>query len=190
MREKDVVLIPGDISWAMKLEDARPDLDAICNLPGKKIMIKGNHDYWWGSLAKVNAMLHNDTYILQNNCLAVGKWVFAVRAGGLFPRDSSFGGKRFKNLRTRKIRLSFLWSPRKSIRIMKNCDDAFSAYLKKHEKYRVCTDSGAGRRGGSGVRTPAWRHFKKYKFNGCKNGWSNYNLVSADYLDFKLKRIR
>ena len=45
--EEDVVLLPGDLSWAMTLEEAAPDLAAICTLPGRKILLRGNHDYWW-----------------------------------------------------------------------------------------------------------------------------------------------
>ena len=51
--EEDVVLIPGDISWAMQLNAAVPDLETIAELPGRKILCKGNHDYWWSSLSQV-----------------------------------------------------------------------------------------------------------------------------------------
>ena len=47
VKDGDVVLIPGDISWAMQLERAVPDLQKIGALPGRKVLIKGNHDYWW-----------------------------------------------------------------------------------------------------------------------------------------------
>ncbi|MDU2095696.1 MAG: metallophosphoesterase, partial [Negativicoccus succinicivorans] len=50
---EDTVLIGGDVSWAMKLEEAAPDLDFIRALPGRKIILRGNHDYWWAGLAKM-----------------------------------------------------------------------------------------------------------------------------------------
>ena len=53
----DLVLIPGDISWAMRLEDAREDLALIGSLPGTKLLLRGNHDYWWNSISKVRASL-------------------------------------------------------------------------------------------------------------------------------------
>ena len=53
IREDDLVLLPGDISWAMRMEDAQKDLIKIDKLAGKKIIIKGNHDYWWNSLKKL-----------------------------------------------------------------------------------------------------------------------------------------
>ena len=53
----DTVIIPGDISWALKLEDTLEDLKFIDALPGKKILIKGNHDLWWSTMTKINAFL-------------------------------------------------------------------------------------------------------------------------------------
>lgn len=64
--DDDVVLIPGDISWAMKLEDAYHDLIRIDELPGKKILLKGNHDYWWQSISKIEALHFKTLHFLQN----------------------------------------------------------------------------------------------------------------------------
>jgi len=64
---EDLVLIPGDISWAMRLEEARIDLEWIHALPGTKVIIKGNHDYWWGSLKQIATILPPSIHIVQNN---------------------------------------------------------------------------------------------------------------------------
>ena len=56
----DTVVIPGDISWGMSLEDALPDLRFLDALPGKKILGKGNHDFWWSTLTKMNALLEKE----------------------------------------------------------------------------------------------------------------------------------
>lgn len=64
---QDLVLIPGDISWAMHLNDAQIDLNWIGQLPGTKVMIKGNHDYWWGSLSKAQRILPDSCHLIQNN---------------------------------------------------------------------------------------------------------------------------
>ena len=55
--DDDTVVIPGDISWALKLEDSVKDLKFIDDLPGKKIILKGNHDLWWGTMSKLTAFL-------------------------------------------------------------------------------------------------------------------------------------
>lgn len=70
--ENDLVLIPGDISWASTLEQALFDLEWIDRLPGKKVMIKGNHDYWWPSLKKLTEALPPSISVIQNNALDIG----------------------------------------------------------------------------------------------------------------------
>ena len=63
----DLVLIPGDISWAMKLEEAIPDLEWIHKRPGTKVLIKGNHDYWWGTTSKVRKVLPPSIHVIWND---------------------------------------------------------------------------------------------------------------------------
>ncbi len=65
----DIVLIGGDISWAMNIEDAKKDILSFSELPGKKVLIKGNHDYWWSGIGKVRDMLPENFYALQNDCV-------------------------------------------------------------------------------------------------------------------------
>lgn len=65
--QEDLVLLPGDISWAMHPEEAKIDLEWIHSLPGTKVMIRGNHDYWWSSLKKVESVLPPSIHLIQNN---------------------------------------------------------------------------------------------------------------------------
>jgi len=65
--DDDLVLIPGDISWAMHPSEVAPDLQWIHSLPGSKMMIRGNHDYWWTSLTKVEGMMPPSIKVIQNN---------------------------------------------------------------------------------------------------------------------------
>lgn len=67
--EEDIVLLAGDFSWAMKLEDAISDFDILKNLSGKKIIIRGNHDYWWKSISAVRAILPQNTFAIQNDAI-------------------------------------------------------------------------------------------------------------------------
>lgn len=69
IKSDDLVLIPGDISWAMKLEQARIDLEWIHNLPGTKVILRGNHDYWWSSLKQIQAVLPPSIHLIQNNAM-------------------------------------------------------------------------------------------------------------------------
>lgn len=65
--DEDLILIPGDISWAMHPEEARADLEWIHHLPGTKVILRGNHDYWWSSLSKVKEVLPSSIHMIQNN---------------------------------------------------------------------------------------------------------------------------
>ncbi len=85
VHEDDVVLIAGDISWAMKLEDAIPDLEVIGKLPGKKILIRGNHDYWWKSISAVRNVCPKGVFALQNDCLQIENVVFTGSRGWQLP---------------------------------------------------------------------------------------------------------
>lgn len=75
--EGDTVVIPGDISWGMTLEECLPDLKFLDNLPGKKILGKGNHDYWWSTASKIQKVfkeehLENLSLLYNNAYLADG----------------------------------------------------------------------------------------------------------------------
>ncbi len=71
--EEDLVLVPGDISWAMRLDQAVEDFAFLGSLPGKKVIIKGNHDYWWSSLSKVRQFVHPSIVPLQNSSVVFGR---------------------------------------------------------------------------------------------------------------------
>jgi len=73
----DLVLIAGDVSWALRMEEALPDLEWIEKLPGTKVMIRGNHDLWWGSISKVRKVLSPSLHAIQHdvfrwNGIAIG----------------------------------------------------------------------------------------------------------------------
>ena len=65
----DLVLIPGDISWALHLFEVTKDLQWIDSLPGKKVIIRGNHDYWWPSTSKLSSILPPSIFAIHNNAL-------------------------------------------------------------------------------------------------------------------------
>ena len=90
VQEDDVVLIPGDISWAMRLEEALLDLQDIATLPGKKVLLRGNHDYWWASLSKIRKALPKDMYVIQNDALCLDGIVIAGTRGWVCPGSYEF----------------------------------------------------------------------------------------------------
>ena len=74
--EEDVVLLAGDFSWAMKLEDTKADFDLLKSLPGTKIIVRGNHDYWWKSISAVRKFVPEGFFALQNDALKIENYIF------------------------------------------------------------------------------------------------------------------
>ena len=89
VREDDTVLVCGDTSWAMRLPEAARDLDYVHQLPGRKILLRGNHDYWWSSLSQVKGALPESMTPLQNNSLRVETTQVAGSRGWLLPGDET-----------------------------------------------------------------------------------------------------
>ena len=85
---EDTVLIPGDISWGLSLEQAMPDLAFIDSLPGKKVLLRGNHDYWWASMKKMRSLFPS-VFFVQNDCYAAEDFVVAGSRGWTFPWDKN-----------------------------------------------------------------------------------------------------
>ena len=104
IKEEDTVLIAGDISWSMKAGDSLADLNWIDNLPGKKIISKGNHDYWWGSISKLNSMYENTKFI-QNNFFTYKEYAICGTRGWICPNSEKFTEKDKKIYDRELIRL-------------------------------------------------------------------------------------
>ncbi len=187
--DEDVVLIPGDISWAMHLADALPDFAFIDALPGKKIVLRGNHDYWWSSLAKVARALPPSITAVQNTAVKLdGLWVGGTR-GWCLP-DSAVPDAEDEKIYARelgrlKLSLDNMANDGADRLVMTHFPpfgerNGESAFTRLFEQYRVGTVVYGHLHG------PAAH---KGAFEGVRNG-VNYLLVAADYLGFAPKRVR
>jgi predicted phosphohydrolase len=91
IEKDDVVLLPGDFSWSMYLEDTYKDFEYLNNLPGRKILLKGNHDYWWTTVTKMNNYLKENNYnnidFLYNNSYKCEDYIIAGTRGWSFGED-------------------------------------------------------------------------------------------------------
>ena len=94
VKSEDTVIIGGDVSWAMYLDECNPDFDYIQKLNGTKIILKGNHDYWWESITKLKKFVADNNYdsikFLYNNSYVVEDYVICGTRGWLVPGDSRF----------------------------------------------------------------------------------------------------
>ena len=89
----DLILLAGDLSWAMALDGAKLDLDYIGKYPGKKIITRGNHDYWWKSISAVRAALPQNVFAIQNDCIKFDN-VIVCGSRGWSVDDKTEDGKR------------------------------------------------------------------------------------------------
>ena len=89
VNEEDAVLLCGDLSWGMKLEDAKADIDIIKALKGKKIMIKGNHDYWFSSIGKVRTLLDENFFAVMHDCVKIENFIFCGSRGWTVPEGNA-----------------------------------------------------------------------------------------------------
>ncbi|MCQ2770177.1 MAG: metallophosphoesterase [Clostridia bacterium] len=85
VKPEDTVVIAGDVSWAMTNEELKPDFDFIESLPGTKIILKGNHDYWWQTMTKLQAFVKENEYktinFLHNNAYEVEDFIICGTRG-------------------------------------------------------------------------------------------------------------
>lgn len=96
--DRDVVIIPGDISWATYIDDAVTDFEYINSLNGKKLILKGNHDYWWTTQNKMNIFLDKHNYdsieIIQNTAVLYNETAICGTRGWIIPSSGSDGEDR------------------------------------------------------------------------------------------------
>ncbi len=85
----DTVIVNGDLSWGMTMEEVKPDLDFISSLNGKKIIVQGNHDYFWNSTSMLNT-LYNNMFFLKNNYAVYENYAVCGSRGWLCPGDSRY----------------------------------------------------------------------------------------------------
>ncbi len=183
----DVVLVPGDISWAMRLPQAMSDLNFLSLLPGLKICVQGNHDYWWQGISKIRSVLPPSVRLIQNDHVRLGDLAICGSRGWLCPNGMHFGEHDFKIYRRELIRmensLASVSPPAREIIVLMhymptNEKHEYSGFIELFQKY--------------GVKTVVYGHLHaracRYRLPDCAWGIS-FHLVSADYLNFTPKLI-
>lgn len=93
VKEEDTTILLGDLSWALGLQEAKKDFAWINQIPGRKIILKGNHDYWWSTAAKFYKFCDengfSDQFILNNNHYEYGDWAICGTRGWFFEEERS-----------------------------------------------------------------------------------------------------
>ena len=196
VKNEDTVILAGDFSWATYIEDTYKDFEYLCSLPGKKIMLKGNHDYWWTTVTSMKKYLeennfNNIDFLYNNSFLIEDKIIVGTRGWALLDTENSC--KMIK---------------REAARLELSIKDAIGRY--GNEKEIICIMhyppiSKTKKKNEYTYDSKFLDIMKKYNVKTCYYGHLhgashkdavegkvegiNFYLISGDYLDFKLKLI-
>ena len=180
--EEDYVIINGDFSWATYLEEAVADFQFIESLPGKKLLSKGNHDYWWETLTKMNGFLEahdiKSVFFMHNSAVLCSGVAVCGAKGWITPDDKAYKKEDEKFYKRELIRLE------NSLKAGSELSDTLIAalhyppdreFMKIIEKY--------------GAKKCVFGHLHGKRAEDYKILYKNTMLVSADFLGFSPIRI-
>ena len=188
VKPEDTVLVLGDTSWGINLEEAKSDLDIISELPGQKFFVKGNHDYWWTTVTNLNKLYDNCKF-MQTNFYEYGEYAICGGRGWICPNDVKFDSKdeQIYKREENRIRIS-LEAARKNgyekiivVTHYPPTNDKLeeSLFTRLYEEYKVEKVIYGHLHG---------RESFKMGLKGIRNG-VEYILASCDYLNFDLIKI-
>ena len=188
LNDDDLTVLCGDLSWGMSLEETAPDFAFVDALPGKKLILKGNHDYWWTTAAKTKRFFEEKGIatidILHNNAFAWGEYAICGTRGWFYEEET--GGEHDAKIMRREVmrleaslkaagdrkKLVFLHYP--PIYGAYRCEEILSL-LKEHRVGLCC-----------------YGHIHGKGCGGAFNGWhdgTEFKLVSADFINFTPLRL-
>jgi len=181
---EDTTVLLGDLSWALDLNESRPDFAWINQIPGRKILLKGNHDYWWSTVTKFDKFCAENGFdnlnILNNNCYEYDGWAICGTRGWFFEEDR--GGEHDEKIFRRElIRLetSLKAAGEKSKLVFLHYPPRYKGYECKEILDLLARYE---------VRRCFYGHLHGASHKLAMEGlWDNveYRLVSSDYLGFK-----
>ena len=180
----DMVLLPGDLSWAMRLEEAIEDLDSIAALPGTKLLLRGNHDYWWSSIGRVRRALGENMFALQNDSVLIGGRLYAGSRGWTIPAPEAADGDDVRIYNRERMRLEM------SLKSARAKDAQAPITVMMH--YPPLTEESPGFSDileAYGVRDCVYGHLHGAGLFGAVRGERRgvrYHQVSCDGLGFKM----
>ena len=185
--EEDVVLLPGDFTWAMRLDEAMEDIGKVGVLPGRKILLRGNHDYWWGGIGQVRRALPEGMYALQNDAMEMEGIVFAGSRGWTLPGSEAATGEDLKIYQRERLRLEM------SLKAARRLGEEKPLIVMMHyPPFSTACEGFSDLLSQYGVDKCVYGHLHgaglQAAFNGVKNGVTSYQ-VSCDGLNFQVRRI-
>ena len=182
LRPDDTLILDGDTSWGMSLEEAEADFRFLDRFPCRKLLVKGNHDYWWGTVSKMKRFFSENGILtldfIHNNCAFYGEYALCGTRGWFFEEERKPHNEKMLNRETLRLETSlkaagdcpilcFLHYP--PLYMGYECPDILN--LLKRYRVRTCC---YGHLHGHAIRR---------RIEGERNG-TQFSLISADYLGF------
>ena len=181
---EDTVVICGDVSWGMSLEEARADFAFLDALPGgRKLLLKGNHDYWWTTASKMKAFFAENGFstldILHNNCHFYGETALCGTRGWFYEEDRGEHSAKIFNRELIRLEASLKAAGEREKLCFLHYPPLYQGYrcqeiLDLLERYRVSLCCYGHLHGGS----------HRLAVTG-RQGTVDYRLVAADYVGFR-----
>ena len=195
VKEEDTVIHPGDFSWAMHLEDTKKDFEFLNSLPGKKIMLKGNHEYWWTTVTNMKKFLEENNFknieFLQNNAIEVeNKIICGTRGWTLLEQDSE-NSKKILAREALRLELSIKEAIQKQEQALENKEIIVFMHYPPIIKQNINTEFIKIMKK-FGIKRCYYAHLHGKSIIDAVEGniqGIEFKLVSADALDFKLFSI-
>ena len=187
LRPEDTLVLCGDISWGMSLEEAKADFAFLQALPGQKILLKGNHDYWWTTAAKMNRFFEENGFdtlhILHNNALSYGGISLCGTRGWFFEEDQQGHNEKVFLREVARLETSLKAAGEGEKYCFLHYPPLYQGYrcpelIRLMETYGVTRCFYGHLHGGS----------HRLALEGTIGG-IEYHLVSADFLDFAPRKI-
>ena len=187
VRPEDTVVLAGDISWAMHLAATGPDFRFLDRLPGRKLLMKGNHDYWWSTVAKMKKFFAENGLttidILHNNCFFYGEYALCGTRGWFYEEEISGHNEKILNREVGRLEASLRAAGDRPILAFLHYPPLYTGYrcpeiLRKLEEYKV------ERCFYGHLHGPSHKRAIEGQLGGV-----TYSLVAADYLGFVPKKI-
>ncbi len=187
LNEDDVTVLCGDSSWGIDFAEALADFRFIDGLPGKKLLLKGNHDYWWNTAAKMKRFFaENDITtidILHNNCHSYGDYALCGTRGWFFEEDAKPHNEKVLAREVGRLEASLKLAGGKKILAFLHYPPLYEGY-RCPEILRKLEEFGVEQCFYGHLHGPTHRRAIEGKYGGV-----DYHLVSGDYLRFIPKKI-
>lgn len=187
LTEDDVLILAGDTSWGMSLEEAEADFAFLDSFPGKKYLVKGNHDYWWVTAAKFHRFCQEKGIqsldLLHNNCIPYGEYAVCGTRGWFFEEEQNPHNAKILAREVGRLEASLQAAEERPILCFLHYPPLYQGYrcpeiletLEKHRVQLCCYGH---------LHGPAIRRRLEGRF-----GETEFSLISADHLEFVPKKI-